>query len=278
MSKQSYKQLAIPHFKEVFDIIDKVLSGFGIPYYLIGVSAISLELLQSGIKPARGTKDIDFAVMIASLSEFQEVVNALKKDGFNKVEAPWTLYHPDFGVVVDLLPFGEIEQESSINFNERFTDLHVLGLKEVLGHAKAIPIEENFVKIPPLPGMVLLKLIAWSDRPEDRPNDLYDILLIIEHYFDLEYDEIITHHHDIFPEDDFNQLKIAARVLGRHARSYLLESDKIRERILSVLGQNIETPSESMIAKNWARRKGWTIAFAIELLTEFKKGLTEEIA
>lgn len=47
-SKQSYKELAIPHFKEVFDIIDRVLTGLGIPYYLIGVSAISLELLQNG--------------------------------------------------------------------------------------------------------------------------------------------------------------------------------------------------------------------------------------
>lgn len=270
--------MAIPHFKDVFDIIDRVLAGFGIPYYLIGVSAISLELLQSGIRPARGTKDIDFAIMIASLSEFQEVVNALKKDGFNKVEAPWTLYHSGFDVVVDLLPFGEIEQKGSINFNERFIDLHVLGLKEVLNKAKAIPIEENFVKIPPLPGMVLLKLIAWSDRPEDRPNDLYDILLIIEHYFDLEFDEIIMHHHDIFPEDDFNQLKISARVLGRHARIYMLESDKLSERILSVLEQNIENPAESAIAKNWARRKEWTIAFAVELLTELKTGLTEEIA
>ena len=275
-SKQSYKELAIPHFKEVFDIIDRVLTGLGIPYYLIGVSAISLKLLQSGIKPARGTKDIDFAIMIASLSEFQEVVRALKKDGFNKVEAPWTIYHPAFGVVVDLLPFGEIEQEHTVNFNERFTDLHVLGLKEVLSKAKLIPIEENFVKIPPLPGMVLLKLIAWSDRPEDRPNDLYDILLIIEHYFELEYDEIITRHHDIFPEDDFNQLKIAARVLGRHARSYMLESPKVSERILSVLDQNIDSPAESVIAKRWARQKGWNLEFAVELLMELKKGLVEK--
>lgn len=41
--------------------------------------------------------------------------------------------------------------------------------------------------------MVILKLIAWRDRPEERDNDLYDILRIIERYFDYNYDEIVEH-------------------------------------------------------------------------------------
>lgn len=69
---QSYKELAIPHFKEVFDIIDEVLNERGIPYYLIGVSAIALEMLKKGIKPARQTKDIDFAIMVSTLEVYEE--------------------------------------------------------------------------------------------------------------------------------------------------------------------------------------------------------------
>ena len=60
---QTYKELAIPFFKESFDCIDEVMQDLNIPYYLIGVNAIALELLKKGIKPSRGTKDIDFAVM-----------------------------------------------------------------------------------------------------------------------------------------------------------------------------------------------------------------------
>jgi len=67
-SGQTYKELAIPYFKEVFQIIDEVLSERGIPYYLVGVNAIALELLEKGHKPSRGTKDIDFAIMISSMS------------------------------------------------------------------------------------------------------------------------------------------------------------------------------------------------------------------
>lgn len=55
ISNQTYKELAIPYFKEVFDSIDEVMMKLKVPYYLIGASAIALELLKEGIKPSRGT-------------------------------------------------------------------------------------------------------------------------------------------------------------------------------------------------------------------------------
>ena len=73
-SGQTYKELAIPFFEEVFRLIDDVLTSKNVPYYLVGVNAIALELLERGHKPSRGTKDIDFAIMIASLQIFEEVV------------------------------------------------------------------------------------------------------------------------------------------------------------------------------------------------------------
>ncbi|WP_445736222.1 hypothetical protein [Mariniflexile sp.] len=163
---QTYKELAIPYFKEVFDIIDKVMLKLNVPYYLIGASAIALELLKDGIKPSRGTKDIDFAIMISSIQEFETIVKELGNYGFNKVEAPWPLYNDKFNIVIDLLPFGEIEEKFTANFNERYTDLPVLGFSEVLQDPETVQIKEKFIQIPSLPGMVILKLIAWSDRPE----------------------------------------------------------------------------------------------------------------
>ncbi len=58
-SNRTYKELSIPFFKEVFEIIDKILVKKKVPYYLVGVNAIALELLKKGIKPNRGTKDRD---------------------------------------------------------------------------------------------------------------------------------------------------------------------------------------------------------------------------
>lgn len=276
ISNQTYKELAIPYFKEVFDCIDEVMIKLKVPYYLIGASAIALELLKDGIKPSRGTKDIDFAIMISSIKEFNIIVDELVKYGFNKVEAPWTLYHDKFNIVVDLLPFGEIEEKFKVNFNERNTDLHVLGFSEVLEESTSVQIEEKSIQIPSLPGMVILKLIAWSDRPEERDNDLYDILRIIEHYFDLNFDEIVAHHNDIFPEEaELDQLKIAARVLGRNASKFLNVSEAINERVLKTIEENVTKVEDSVIAKQWVRNKNWDLEYAVELLEELKKGLIE---
>lgn len=106
---QSYRKLGFPYFKEVFDLLDETLKSKEIPYYLLGATAISLELLKDGIKPSRGTKDIDFAIMISSKEEYLKFTEVLEGKGFVKVAAPWTFRHPQFDVVVDVLPFGEIE-------------------------------------------------------------------------------------------------------------------------------------------------------------------------
>lgn len=274
MSNQTYKELAIPYFKEVFDVIDETMISHNIPYYLVGVNAIALELLEKGRKPSRGTKDIDFAIMISSIKEYDEVSASLTKKGFNKVEAPWTFYSEAYNVAIDLLPFGERAEVNTEQFNERYSDLHVLGFAEVLEEAKIIAVEEKIVRVPPLPGMIILKLVAWSDRPEERDNDLSDILKIIEHYFDHEYDDIMDNHFDIIPDDDsFDELRIAAEVLGRKAKEYLKKSEALSERILTVLQDNLSETEKSAIARDWARRKGWDIEYAYFILQAFNKGI-----
>lgn len=275
LSNQTYKELAIPHFKEVFDSIDEIMLHHKIPYYLIGVSAIALELLKKGVKPSRGTKDIDFAIMISSIKEYEDLSASLVNAGFNKVKAPWTFYSEKFNIAIDLLPFGEIEEQDTVQFNKRYSDLHVLGFKEVLEDPDKVEIEDKIVNIPPLPGMVVLKLVAWSDRPEERENDLTDILRIIEHYFEHNFDEISESHHDTFPEDNFDQLIISAEVLGRKAKLYIEKSEKLSERILTILNTNLGQESQSAIAKEWARKRDWEIEYTLSLLSAFQKGITK---
>lgn len=277
-SNQSYKELAIPYFKEVFEIIDEIMQKHKVPYYLIGVNAIALELLNEGIKPSRGTKDIDFAIMISSAEDYKKIVKDLEEKGFTKVEAPWTFLNKAFNAVIDVLPFGEIEQEFTQNFNKRQIDLHVIGLKEVLQDAREVNIEEKLVQIPPLPGMIILKLVAWSDRPEERGQDPGDILKIIKHYFDYNFDEIVEQHNDLFPEDELDEtgkLKIAARVLGRNARKYVKSSERLEKRIMEILKEHTVSAASSDFLKKWASLEDWNLDLAHEILSEFKKGVTE---
>lgn len=276
MSNQSYKELGIPYFKEVFDCIDEVMKTLDVRYYLIGVNAIALELLKQNIKPARGTKDIDFAVMVSSMEEYSQIVSELEKRGFRKVSAPWTFYSENYNVAIDLLPFGEIEESDTIRFSDRHVDLHMLGFREILERAVEVQIEESIINIPPLPGMVLLKLIAWSDRPEDRENDLADILKILQHYFDHSMDEILEYHFDLLENEPFDRMIIAAEVLGRKCRQYLERSRSVEERVLNVLRKELEESSRSAIAMEWARILDKDIEYAFSLLSSFLKGIIED--
>lgn len=128
--------------------------------------------------------------------------------------------------------------------------------------------------------MVILKLVAWSDRPEERDNDPFDILFIIRKYFDIEYDDVFDNHYDAFPDggNAFDQLQIAARVLGRKSAAILAQSEKLKERILNVLQQNTLNPADSPIAKQWATKHGWTLDYASQLLLELKAGIEETLS
>ena len=154
--------------------------------------------------------------------------------------------------------------------------LMMIAVASLAAHAKVAKIEEKIANIPPLEGMVILKLIAWSDRPEEREDDLPDILKIIQHYYNLKWDEIIEKHYDTLDKEPFDQLLIAAEVLGRNSRLYLQKSAAISSRILKVLETNLEDVSESAIAKAWAIKLDKEIDYTFALLSAFQNGITQD--
>lgn len=246
ISSQTFKELSIPYFKEVFDLVDGVMVEMNCPYYLVGVSAIALKIAQLGNKPPRGTKDIDFAVMISSMDEYNLIVKKLVRKGFTKTESTWTLYHNKYDVAIDILPFGEIEQKHNIDFNNLYVELHFLGFKEVLENPDYVQIADKTVAIPPFPGMVLLKLIAWNDRPEIRKDDLSDILRVIENYYLLNEDEILSVHYATFIDaPEFDKWLISAEVLGRKSGVYLLKSNLLQNRIFEIIERNLADIKQS---------------------------------
>ena len=272
---QTYKELSIPYFKEAFDIIDEVMTKHHIPYYLIGASAMALEFLKKGRKPSRGTKDIDFAIMISTMNQYDNIISSLVDKGFVQIkDTPHRVYNDKYNLAIDVLPFGEIEQQFTVKFNDRKTELHVLGLSEVLKSPTSVEIENKTLLIPPLPGMIVLKLVAWSDRPDRRENDLSDILRIMENYFDLEFDEIVEFHNDIFPEEDLDPLLVSAEVLGRKIKKYLDNSEELSVRINHVISENIQNSKTSIIAREWAIKKDTDINYMFDVLKVFYRGFT----
>ena len=95
------------------------------------------------------------------------------------------------------------------------------------------------------PGIVLLKLIAFDDRPEHRHNHPIDCISIIKNYFSIESDLIYDEHNDLFGEPNRELETIAARVIGREMRKPLDQDVKLKERALGILNKHIAMGDKS---------------------------------
>ena len=218
---------------KILEALERGFVKFGIDYYLVG--AVAREVWMRGLKditPRRVTSDIDFGILIKDSGHFADLKDYLiSQEGFTGYkENAFVLIAPDH-MQIDILPFGEIEKEGKVTVKGTgMTTLYVDGMKEVFE-------EKITFKVCTLPGIVLLKLIAYDDRPEIRRDDLIDIADILLHFFNI-YDELIwSDHNDLFG-DDKSLEKISARVLGREMGKILRRNEKLTIRVIGILSEN----------------------------------------
>ena len=240
-SKKTYRELSWPYFKEAFLILDLVCNELGIEYYLIGAQARNYHLLESCIEPSQGTMDIDFAVMLPEMESYDKMKNLLISKGFRKVREPYRLIHDQSDTVIDLLPFGEIEEEGTVKFTDRITELSVIGMKEVNEYTIAVDLEGITIKVSPLEGIVILKLISYSEKPERR-KDLDDISEILTNYFDINDTRFYEEHMDVLDElqDEDFILLAGARLMGRDMKKILSVSEKLPKQIETIINNELQ--------------------------------------
>ena len=175
--------------KEVFDAVEDAFSNLGIDYYVIGALARDIWYSKEN-KLSRATRDADFAILVGTERQFEEVKEYLKakKDFQDSKGNMYVLFSPN-GHQVDILPFGAIEIDEKVQIaGTGLTSISVNGFSEVYnsGTAEVQLDTGHHFKVASLSSIVLLKLIAYDDRPEQRAKDGRDVGSIIEHYFDLE--------------------------------------------------------------------------------------------
>lgn len=155
-------ELVIDILKQVIPILKKE----EIEYFIVGAFARDLGLSAIGYDriPARKTKDIDLAVMVGSIGEFEELKAKIAqlRDFRPSEEEPYRFIFKK-AYEVDFLPFGEIYNEKGVvelKAKKTFV-LDISGLKEVNLWAEKIDTVEGLeLRFTSLPGVVLLKLFA----------------------------------------------------------------------------------------------------------------------
>ncbi len=241
-SPQNFKQYSFAHHEDVYIILEEVFSIYNIKYYLIGANARDVQLYKRGIKPSRGTGDIDFAIMVPDIETYDCLFTELCNRGFLKAKEPHRLYYEKTNTAIDLLPYGEIEEAYTVNFVERNLILSVLGFREVGDSAEVFPLPNSgsIIPVTPVEGIFILKLVSWSEKPAHRIKDLEDISYLLKHAWDLYEEDAYDDHLDLFDDDDFEVIKVSARIIGRKMRPILDENLTLKETIVSILKNSIQ--------------------------------------
>ncbi|MEO6837642.1 MAG: hypothetical protein ABI185_04600 [Ginsengibacter sp.] len=150
-----------------------------------------------------------------------------------------------------------------------FTEVYEEGLPQLeLG-------ETHLFKFCTLPGIVLLKIIAWDDRREKRRDDIKDISDILSHFFNMYDNENWTNHNDLFAEQDTDLIHIAARVLGREMSKIALRNEKLFERIEGILNANTMELFEGKMTAIMAEYFQNKVEDNVALLDQIKQGFLE---
>jgi len=268
---------AFTEHTDAFSVLQEVFVNFSIHYFLIGAQARDVHFYQKGIKPTRGTRDIDFAVMVQDMRHYNELKEQLVNKGFVQTKDPFRLNWNEGQTVIDLLPFGEIEEDYTVNFDQRNVELSVLGYSELNDEIEQLSIDNNIsVPVPPIHGIFLLKLLSWDDTKPDREKDLTDLQQILSNYWAFSEDEAYEKHLDLFDDDNFTTELASARILGRHLKQIIQKSEILNKKIVQILHEQIsQTDPPGLMVQQFANTQQKTIEEIRLLLDTILKGITD---
>lgn len=279
--KISYEQLRqTPEIMQILAALERGFDKFSIDFYLVG--AVARDVWMSGINkiaPRRTTADIDFAVLINNKETYEALKSYLiNTEGFHPYKGnAYVLIWKEI-YEVDLLPFGAIEDENSrVSVNGvGLTNISLQGFTEVYEEGlPQINIQDTHqFKFCTLPGIVLLKLIAWSDRPEVRRSDINDISDILNHFFDMHSNEIWENHNELFENEAANLHHIAAKVMGREMYKIAKRNNNLYNRINTILTENTNYTASNKMAAIMVEYFQNTIQDNVLLLQQLQQGFT----
>jgi predicted nucleotidyltransferase len=255
--------------------LKKVADSLNIPFFVVGASARDLILKHCyGIEPPRKTGDIDLGVEAANWQQFKELTESLIATGqfFPTKETQRFLC----GVIlIDIVPFGPITDDNKkISWPpEHEIIMSMVGFKEAFEYSITVRLSSDPVldiKLSPLPGLAIMKLISWKDKYPERKRDAGDLLLIMNEYEEAGNSErLYGEELPLLQEEDFDARMAGIRLLGRDMAKI---SDPQTFRIIkSILDGEIEDVSQYKLVSDMIRESGSLQARFGEILSRLEK-------
>lgn len=232
-----------------------------------------------GLPQGRATRDVDLGIMVASWDQYRALVDRLRRDGRFQPD-PKQLQRLRFGDegLLDLVPFGEIESANRTIHWPPDNDfaMSVIGFREAYADTVSVKLDGLNVPVISPAGLVLLKLVAWSERHRAQPRkDAADLAYVLRHFGAILTEQaLFDEYFDAVEASGFDVDLAASRVLGRKIAT-LAEQDT-RAFVLSLLEGELRHGTDSLLAREISGQLGGeNEERAFDLLQSLKEGFVE---
>ncbi len=209
-------------------------------FFVVGALVRILILEQYyNISTGVATLDIDIAITVVDWEHYEKLRGSLI---FSRSFTPDPkVYHRlrfKDKYPVDLIPFGAVETSAGLIRwpPDQSIEMNVTGFQDALNDAILVHLSAILdVRFVSLPGMAVLKLIAWRDRHNEFPTkDAVDIATLLKYYSEAGNDErMFEQHADLMETADFDFEMAGARMLGRDMAKIM--SPQTKKTILEIL-------------------------------------------
>lgn len=213
-------------FEKALTKVMNAVIPLNVPYFIAGATARDIVLHGVfGHPPIRATRDIDTALLVSSWSEFESIKKRLLSSGLEATEQAHRLKEPQSGLPIDIIPFGELaDQSGQIQWppSHEIT-MSVVGFQEAYETAISVDLHGHPLKVASLPGISMLKLMAWDERGDESNKDATDFYTVLSKY-ELIHDGRLWE--DYVPGEalDYDIKKQAAFLLGFDLKDLLSEA------------------------------------------------------
>jgi predicted nucleotidyltransferase len=252
-----------------------------VDFFVVGALARRLILEQYYDLPIRvATLDIDIAITVADWDGYERLRESLILSR-SFIPDPKVYHRLWFNQThpVDVIPFGSLEtSEGLIRWPpDQSFEMNVTGFQDAFNDAIHVVLADHLrVRFVSLPGMAVLKLIAWRDRHHEFPEkDAVDIATLLKYYPDAGNEErMFSEHADLMAAAEFDFETAGARLLGRDMAKIM--SPQTRKMILEILTVFTDPDANDRLTLAVSRLlPGQDYKTALKLLINLKSGIQD---
>lgn len=212
----------------------------------MGVIVIGGAVLSGYPFFQRETDDLDLCVLVAD----ERIQAVLSSSGeWQATTFPIRWVHIATGMCVDIIAAPPGDESPLVLSTDH--ELSRVGMGRLEEAAHSVPGLAATVRFAPVAAIVLLKIVAWLDRPSERQKDLADIRLILEHYeneIEIEDESLRTDRlidaWQTRADLDFSLAEMGAWLLGKDMAQ--LASPGARQAVRTFVERNCEAPEDAI--------------------------------